>query len=132
MSMLIRGNEKLMVTFILLAACLLALSTCDRLPPAYACDQFPIPGPEQQVGDPRDQADGLVIVEFDRDGDGVIDHALFFQRGDTGTMLQWPLIYAYGIKGAHRLYVDRGSPHPAGRCQDIQPLGRTYTPREQA
>ncbi|MDO8547882.1 MAG: hypothetical protein Q7R68_11065 [Nitrospirales bacterium] len=108
------------------------LSTCWQPQPAFACDQFPILGPEQQVGEPTNQADGLVVVEFDRDGDGVVDHALLFQRGSTGTMLKWPLFYAYGKKGAHRLYVDKGSPHPMGRCEDIVPKDRYYSPKEQA
>lgn len=111
------------------------LSTCWQPQPTYACDQFPILGPEQQLGEPTNQADGLVVVEFDRDGDGVADHALLFQRGSTGTMLKWPLFYAYGTKGFHRLYVDKGSPHPAGKCEDITPVDpprKQYSPKEQA
>lgn len=109
------------------------LSTCWQ--PAYACETFPILGPEKQVGEPANRADGLVVVEFDQDGDGVVDSALLFQRGSTGAMLQWPLFYAYGPKGRHRLYVDKGSPHPAGRCEDIGPVDpprRRYSPKEQA
>lgn len=108
------------------------LFTCHQ--PAYACDQFPILDAAQQLGEPINRADGLVVVEFDRDGDGVADHALLFQRGDTGTMLKWPLFYAYGLKGQHRVYVDRGSPHPMGRCEDIGPVDppRRYSPKEQA
>ena len=109
------------------------LSTCYQ--PAYACDQFPILDATKQLGEPTNQADGLVVVEFDRDGDGVADHALLFQRGSTGTMLRWPLFYAYGTKGFHRLYTDRGSPHPMGRCEDIGPVDpptRRYSPKEQA
>lgn len=109
------------------------LSTCHQ--PAYACEQFPILDATKQLGEPMNQADGLVVVEFDRDGDGVADHALLFQRGATGTMLKWPLFYAYGPKGFHRVYTDRGSPHPMGRCEDIVPLDpqkRTYSPKELA
>ena len=128
-----RAGQRLFIWICLGLISAVLFSTCHQ--PAYACDQFPIPGPEQQLGDPINQADGLVVVEFDRDGDSIADAALLFQRGDTGTMLRWPLFYAYGAKGRHRLYVDRGSPHPMGRCEDIGPVDppkRTYSPKEQA